>query len=138
MDAHRLRSEFDELVALLEPDMTSSWIEFGMHLGLEDYKIETIRREEQDVTSRLSRMLRVWMSHNPKGDWSGIVEALRAMGHNTNSYGLAEHIQRHYINRGMYIAGILHGVHYFAAELSALMSQLLLVLIFYHMYMYLY
>ena len=93
-----LRPDFDELVAQLEPTMASSWIELGMCLGVSNDTMETIKREEQDVTNQVPRMLRGWMSDNPEGGWSDIVKALRAMKH----HALARDIQHKYIDKGMY------------------------------------
>ena len=93
-----LRPGIDELVAELEPALASSWDELGVQLGLSLKIIDTVRREEQDTTNQLSRVLRVWMSDNPKGDWSEIVKALRAIDY----HELAMDIQHKYIDNGKY------------------------------------
>ena len=89
------RPDYDELVAQVKPVMATEWRKFGAQLGVSRNAIEKIKKEEQGLPNRLSRMLSVWMRDDPKGDWGDIAKALEAIGH----HELAAEIQRKYINK---------------------------------------
>ena len=58
-------------------DISTAWEAITTQLKVDDSKIQTERRRNQDATTSASEMMRIWLGSDPKPTWSKLIRAMK-------------------------------------------------------------
>ena len=75
------KPSLSQLMEHVYPDITTHWLEVGIHLGIDDRELDAIEVNRHKVQDRCMDMLRLWLKQNRHGSkpttWKVLLTSLK-------------------------------------------------------------
>jgi len=88
------KPSLSQLMEHVYPDITTQWLEVGIHLGIDDRELEAIEANRHKVQDRCMDMLRLWLKQNKHGGKPTTWKVLLASLKKARLYKLSENLEK--------------------------------------------